>query len=924
MINGWLASVGPVVGNHLWQSTAFAVVAWAVTLLLRKNQARVRYGVWLAASVKFLVPFSLLVGLGGMLPRPQHAVVTMPVYSAVDEVGMPFDEVGLPAGMVATTHVSEARHGAPAFFAALVVLWVCGVVVVLAVWLGGWLRVTRTLRRAARAEHGREAEILRRVQERMGGRGETVPLLLSRELMEPGMFGFWRPVLIWPERLSEQLEDEHVEAILAHELMHARRRDNLTAALHMVVEAAFWFHPLVWWMERRMVEERERACDEAVVEMGSRPGVYAESLLKACRFCVESPLVCVAGITGADLAARVRAIMTSGVKNLGLGGKLALAVFGLAAIAGPMAFGVVRMIPMVGQVLHATGPLPSYEVVAIKPSQDIAHGADTEGEQTHYLITAKMLIQFAYGIFAPPRAIDLNVVGGPDWINTDVFSIVGKMDSAEFEQEQKLGRPQRHQRRQLMEQSLLADRFKLKMHTEMQDQPVYALTVIKGGPKMTPAKDVTGGAHVNPNPGSMTPEELNRGLIVRAKGRGFEMTVKGMTLDAFMDTLMAQKETGGRSVVNQTGLTGAYDFTLVWGPEQTLADGADAVEPEEPPLFVAIQQQLGLKLVNSKAPAEVVVIDHIEKPAFDSAEKAPVVPASAVAVAPKPRDQASLIPASIVQEKTPARSDAAIPANAVYVPTMSFDVASIHETKPGAEMHFVGGRFTPHTADLKLENINLFWLIAMAYGVDYHQISGQPDWAGRTTFNVEAKSDAAADKTMATLDKDQERLEQQHMMQALLAERFNLIVHWATQEGNIYNLVLTKGGSKLQPAGSLPPPPEELKWLGDTKTPPPIHQQGDGRFGYEFYGHDCPIEDLVHMIGSMMNRDVVNKTGLTGKFDFHIQYHGTTPRDNRSEDPTVWPPLIDALEDQLGLKLETAKGPVRILVVDHVDKPSEN
>lgn len=78
------------------------------------------------------------------------------------------------------------------------------------------------------------------------------------------------------------------------------------------------------------------------------------------------------------------------------------------------------------------------------------------------------------------------------------------------------------------------------------------------------------------------------------------------------------------------------------------------------------------------------------------------------------------------------------------------------------------------------------------------------------------------------------------------------------------------------------------------------------------------------MIGSMMNREVVNQTGLTGKFDFHIQYHGDTPRDNRNEDPTVWPPLTDALEDQLGLKLEPRKGMVRLLVVDHVELPSEN
>ena len=81
-------------------------------------------------------------------------------------------------------------------------------------------------------------------------------------------------------------------------------------AIHMLVEAVFWFHPLVWWIEGRLKEERERACDEAAVKLIGRPDVYAESLLKACRFCLESPLTCVSGITGAGLNRRIHSIMT--------------------------------------------------------------------------------------------------------------------------------------------------------------------------------------------------------------------------------------------------------------------------------------------------------------------------------------------------------------------------------------------------------------------------------------------------------------------------------------------------------------------------------------------------------------------------------------------------------------------------------------
>jgi len=337
----WLAEAGPAVGNHLWQSTAFAAIVWAATLLLRRNHARLRYGLWLAASVKFLLPCSLLIALGGLLPRPQRTVVAAPVSYAMDEVAQPFIE--MPVKVVPVqVRLSPMRRFEHCLPLVLGIVWLCGTGAVLLVWGVSWWRIKATLRRAERVEVGREAELLGRVEAAMGKR-RRLPLMLSREQMEPGVFGVIRTVLIWPEGLSERLDDDHIEAILAHERMHVRRWDNLTAAMHMAVEAAFWFHPMVWWMERRMVEEREQACDEAVVAMGSRPGVYAESLLKVCRFCIESPLVCVAGVTGADLTQRVRKIMTESVaRRLNFTRKLLLAMVGLTVVAVPILLGQVK------------------------------------------------------------------------------------------------------------------------------------------------------------------------------------------------------------------------------------------------------------------------------------------------------------------------------------------------------------------------------------------------------------------------------------------------------------------------------------------------------------------------------------------------------------------------------------------------------
>jgi bla regulator protein blaR1 len=91
-----------------------------------------------------------------------------------------------------------------------------------------------------------------------------------------------RPVLLVPRGLRERVTPEELDAIVAHETCHVRRRDNLAMSLHMIVEALFWFHPLVWWMERRLVDEQERACDEAVLAGGTPPRVYAEGILKVC------------------------------------------------------------------------------------------------------------------------------------------------------------------------------------------------------------------------------------------------------------------------------------------------------------------------------------------------------------------------------------------------------------------------------------------------------------------------------------------------------------------------------------------------------------------------------------------------------------------------------------------------------------------
>lgn len=310
--------------DHLWQSTLFAALAAALTFLFRRNGANVRYGLWFAASVKFLVPFSLLFALGKALaPRVATFHGSLQLVSLIEEFGSPLSNAAVSLHAApALPRGSSLAEALPDIAASL---WAIGCLVVLISWLSRWARVQR-LRREAKTFPI----------------AAPIPVKSSPTRIEPGVIGVFSPVLLLPEGLAEHLSQEELRAVLAHELCHVRRRDNLTAAVHMLVEILFWFFPLVWWVGARLLLERERACDESALAAGNDPGTYAESILKVCKFCLHSPLPCVAGISGADLKERVEAIMNAGqILRLGRLQKGLLALSASAALTAPLALGFV-------------------------------------------------------------------------------------------------------------------------------------------------------------------------------------------------------------------------------------------------------------------------------------------------------------------------------------------------------------------------------------------------------------------------------------------------------------------------------------------------------------------------------------------------------------------------------------------------------
>ncbi len=340
--------------NHLWQSTVVAGVAWLLALALRRNQARARYWVWMIASVKFLVPFALLIDAGQWLRSLSAAPpAAQPALAAVmQQITQPFPQ-GQSfdfAGPVV------AAHRADLLPVVLLAIWACGASMVLFRWVRGWRRI-RAAVRAARplklAAH--------------------VPALSTSALLEPGVFGIFRPVLLLPEGILNRLTPAQLDAIVAHEMCHVRRRDNLTFAVHMIVEALFWFYPPVWWMGARLIEERERACDEAVLASGNGAEAYAEGILNVCKHYVESPLACVSGVSGSDLKKRIVQIMAEQVAHkLDLRRKLLLGFVAVLAAALPVGLGLVHAAE--GQVQTAakeTGIVGTWQGTLHVPQHDM-------------------------------------------------------------------------------------------------------------------------------------------------------------------------------------------------------------------------------------------------------------------------------------------------------------------------------------------------------------------------------------------------------------------------------------------------------------------------------------------------------------------------------------------------------------------------
>ena len=583
--------------SHLWQSTLFAAMVALLTLALRRNQARVRYWLWLAASYKFLIPFSWLVSVGHQFQWHAAQAIVPPTLSAmVDIVNAPVFLTAISPAEAAPNHLSVLLYIVSA-------VWVCGFVTVTAGWFAEWLRIRRIVNAASSLNFGLPIRVV------------STPARL-----EPGVFGVFRPVLVLPEGIAARLTKAQLEAVLAHELCHVRRRDNLTAAMHMLVEALFWFHPLVWWLGAQLIDECECACDQEVLQTGSHAQVYAESILKVCEFYLECPLKCVSGISGSDLKKRMERIMKKHFgEALSARKKLFLASAAVAALVAPVVAGVLTSTRLRGEppasqsLLSASGTL-AFDAISIKVNK-VDMPRDLLGN-VHYLPAGTYTLNHTglRPIIAEEFFRDYNkrrlVMGGPAWVDSETFDIKASAKGSPGEEEE-----------HLMVQRLVEEKFKLAIHHEVQRIPIYALVMVEPlrlGPQLTLHSDsakCSNSRLEQPGPSEPMPSYC-QGFFMNPRPGNMRETGNEVVMER-LSTFLSQSL--DRTVIDRTGLNGFYDFAIQfapswgWGSEPS-ADGSAPPSSGLPSIFTAVREQLGLELVPQTAPVDVIVIDNVEEP----------------------------------------------------------------------------------------------------------------------------------------------------------------------------------------------------------------------------------------------------------------------------------------------------------------------
>jgi uncharacterized protein (TIGR03435 family) len=463
-----------------------------------------------------------------------------------------------------------------------------GIVLFVPVLAGLW--EMRRIRRGARP--WQPFEQLARHIAQAAGLNRPIDVLVHDRAAGPMTCGVLHPAVILPADAAHWPEGD-VRRALVHELEHVRRADWLTHCLARIVCALYWFHPLVWIAWRELVFEAERACDDAVlVRADAEP--YADQLLSlAQRLSAARRHPQLAMANSRDLSRRVLAVLDDAQQRGRAGGRRLSGVIAGAAVL----IAVLTPLNVVGRETAQGAVGGEFEVASVKPNLSVGQGV--------------MGVEFLPGgrVSATRAPLALLIAAAYDVPVNDIDKGLTLLAAGRFDVEARAGagalRPEasenaRHRQLQVMLQSLLRERFKLAMHTETKDMPLYTLVIAKNGPRLKPSPP-------NRECPTVPCGSVGGGPASGLRGRDAELSALADTLSLFLD----------RPVRDRTGLHGRFDIDVPAWTSRDASSGRPAPDPSDPSIFTVLEEQLGLKLEATRGPREIYVVDHVEVPAPD-------------------------------------------------------------------------------------------------------------------------------------------------------------------------------------------------------------------------------------------------------------------------------------------------------------------
>lgn len=590
----WVERLGWTLVHFLWQGLLTAVLyAAARRGMARASSPHARYLLACAALAAMmaapLVTWELM--------RPSDASPDAAYRIRSTPPAAYFTGIATTATLPASVRATVSGVRSAQFLPSVVIVWLFGAAVCWVRLAGGWVVAARMRSVLVRRASPEWQEILRKLGTRIG-LARPVRLLVSALVQVPTVVGWLRPVVLVPVGALSGLPPEHLEALLLHELAHIRRHDYLVNILQNVAEALF-YHPAVWWVSGHIRAERELCCDDVAVSVSGDALTYARALAQLESHRPAHPSAAVAA-NGGSLSERIARLLGQSRPAVRTGpgpGVLAVAILLVVAAYG-----------LFGQ----SDPHPAFQVVSIK--RNTSNWSERFQHPMGMGVNASLmlLIQFAYAAHDNPMQghwlplLASQVAAGPAWINSEGYDIEAKPGAnTDLKQEW------------LMWQTLLADRFKLRLHRETRELPIYDLTVVKSGPKLPAAKEA---GCVSFPPGTTprsVPGKVDCGYVtgpiggpppgLHIEGRKVHMADLIRELAFVLD----------RPVLDKTEFTGEFDLHLNFTTDETLMGLQGFRGPTDsnlPNIFAALEEQLGLKLVPAKGPVEVLVIDHAERP----------------------------------------------------------------------------------------------------------------------------------------------------------------------------------------------------------------------------------------------------------------------------------------------------------------------